>query len=56
VVSADRDGQRGRLDSLSLDEHPTANALMLKVLDQIHLVSLLPPAPSPAAIFQNDEE
>ena len=30
--------------TVSLDEQPTANALMLKVLDQIYLVSPLPPA------------
>jgi D-alanyl-D-alanine carboxypeptidase len=29
--------------TVSLDEHPTANALMLKVLDQIYVVSPLPP-------------
>jgi hypothetical protein len=28
---------------VSLDEQPTANALMLKVLDQIYVVSPLPP-------------
>jgi D-alanyl-D-alanine carboxypeptidase len=32
---------------VSLDEMPTANALMLKVLDQIYAVSPLPPSPSP---------
>jgi D-alanyl-D-alanine carboxypeptidase len=30
--------------TVSLDEQPTANALMLKVLDQIYVVSPLPPA------------
>jgi len=29
--------------TVSLDEKPTANALMLKVLDQIYVVSPLPP-------------
>jgi D-alanyl-D-alanine carboxypeptidase len=33
--------------TVSLDEKPTANALMLKVLDQIYAVSPLPPSPSP---------
>jgi D-alanyl-D-alanine carboxypeptidase len=33
----------------SLDEKPTANALMIKVLDQIYVVSPLAPAPSPTA-------
>ena len=33
--------------TVSLDEQPTANALMLKVLDQIYVVSPLPPSPSP---------
>jgi D-alanyl-D-alanine carboxypeptidase len=33
---------------VSLDEKPTANALMLKVLDQIYSVSPLPASPSPA--------
>jgi len=33
--------------TVSLDEHPTANALMLKVLDQIYVLSPLPPPPSP---------
>jgi hypothetical protein len=32
---------------VSLDEKPTANALMLKVLDQIYVVSPLPASPSP---------
>jgi D-alanyl-D-alanine carboxypeptidase len=32
---------------VSLDEKPTANALMLKVLDQIYPVSPLPASPSP---------
>jgi D-alanyl-D-alanine carboxypeptidase len=31
--------------TLDLDQIPTANALMLKVLDQIYVVSPLPPAP-----------
>jgi D-alanyl-D-alanine carboxypeptidase len=35
--------------TVSLDEKPTANALMLKVLDQIYKVSPLAPPPSPAA-------
>jgi D-alanyl-D-alanine carboxypeptidase len=35
--------------TVSIDEDPTANALMLKVLDQIYTVSPLPPAPSPSA-------
>ena len=30
---------------VALDEIPTANALMLKVLDQIYVVSPLPPTP-----------
>jgi D-alanyl-D-alanine carboxypeptidase len=30
--------------TVSLDEQPTANALMLKVLDQIYVVSPLPRA------------
>ncbi|MGB6600693.1 MAG: hypothetical protein WBE77_06385 [Candidatus Cybelea sp.] len=30
---------------VSLDEVPTANALMLKVLDQIYVVSPLTPTP-----------
>jgi D-alanyl-D-alanine carboxypeptidase len=33
--------------TVSLDESPTANALMLKVLDQIYAVSPLSPAPKP---------
>ena len=33
--------------TVSLDGKPTANALMLKVLDQIYVVSPLPPSPSP---------
>ena len=33
--------------TVSLDGQPTANALMLKVLDQIYVVSPLPPPPSP---------
>ena len=33
--------------TVSLDGSPTANALMLKVLDQIYVVSPLPPPPSP---------
>ena len=33
--------------TVSLDELPTANALMLKVLDQIYVLSPLPPPPSP---------
>ncbi len=33
--------------TVSLDEKPTANALMLKVLDQIYAVSPLPASPSP---------
>jgi D-alanyl-D-alanine carboxypeptidase len=32
--------------TVSLDEEPTANALMLKVLDQIYVVSPLPPPSS----------
>jgi D-alanyl-D-alanine carboxypeptidase len=36
--------------TVSLDEKPTANALMLKVLDQIYVESPLAPQPSPAAI------
>jgi hypothetical protein len=35
--------------TVSLDEAPTANALMLKVLDQIYVVSPLTPTPSPSA-------
>ena len=35
--------------TVSLDEKPTANTLMLKVLDQIYKVSPLAPQPSPAA-------
>jgi D-alanyl-D-alanine carboxypeptidase len=35
--------------TVSLDERPTANALMLKVLDQIYVVSPLAPPPSPTA-------
>jgi D-alanyl-D-alanine carboxypeptidase len=39
--------------TVSLDEAPTANALMLKVLDQIYVVSPLSPSspdrPSPAS-------
>ncbi len=31
--------------TVSLDDNPTANALMLKVLDQIYVVSPLPPSP-----------
>jgi D-alanyl-D-alanine carboxypeptidase len=30
--------------TVSLDESPTANALMLKVLDQIYVVSPIPPS------------
>jgi hypothetical protein len=33
--------------TVSLDESPTANALMLKVLDQIYVVSPVPTSPSP---------
>ena len=33
--------------TVSLDGQPTANALMLKVLDQIYVVSPVPPAPAP---------
>jgi hypothetical protein len=33
---------------VSLDEVPTANTLMLKVLDQIYVVSPLTPTPSPS--------
>ena len=33
--------------TVSLDERPTANAIMLKVLDQIYVLSPLPPPPSP---------
>jgi len=33
--------------TVSLDEHSTANAIMLKVLDQIYVLSPLPPPPSP---------
>ena len=35
--------------AVSLDEQQTANTLMLKVLDQIYVVSPLPPPPSPTA-------
>jgi D-alanyl-D-alanine carboxypeptidase len=35
--------------TVSLDDSPTANALMVKVLDQLYLVSPLPPPPSPPA-------
>jgi D-alanyl-D-alanine carboxypeptidase len=35
--------------TVSLDEVPTANALMLKVLDQIYAVSPLTPTASPSA-------
>ena len=35
--------------TVSLDDSPTANTLMLKVLDQIYVVSPLPPPPSPTA-------
>ena len=35
--------------TISLDEQPTANTLMLKVLDQIYVVSPLAPQPSPAS-------
>jgi D-alanyl-D-alanine carboxypeptidase len=35
--------------TVSLDGSPTANALMLKVLDQIYVVSPLSPPPSPTA-------
>lgn len=35
--------------TVSLDEDPTANALMLKVLDRIYAVSPLTPSPSPSA-------
>lgn len=35
--------------TVSLDDKPTANALMLKVLDQIYTESPLTPAPSPSA-------
>ncbi len=35
--------------TVSLDEKPTANALMLKVLDQIYVVSPLTPSSSPTA-------
>ncbi len=34
--------------TVSLDEKPTANTIMLKVLDQIYVVSPLAPQPSPA--------
>lgn len=34
--------------TVSLEEQPTANVLMLKVLDQIYLVSPLAPSPSPS--------
>ena len=33
--------------TVSLDESPTANALMLKVLDQIYIVSPIQPSPAP---------
>ena len=33
--------------TVSLDESPTANALMLKVLDQLYVVSPLPPPKPP---------
>ena len=33
--------------TVSLDGKVTANALMLKVLDQIYVLSPLPPSPSP---------
>ncbi len=36
--------------TVSLDEKPTANTLMLKVLDQIYVESPLTPQPSPAAV------
>jgi len=35
--------------TVSLDESPTANALMLKVLDQIYVVLPLPPSQAPTA-------
>ena len=35
--------------TVSLDGSPTADALMLKVLDQIYVVSPVPPPPSPTA-------
>lgn len=35
--------------TLSLDDQPTANVIMLKVLDQIYVQSPLAPQPSPAA-------
>ena len=35
--------------TVSLDEMPTANTIMLKVLDQIYVVSPLTPPPSPAS-------
>jgi CubicO group peptidase (beta-lactamase class C family) len=35
--------------TVSLDQSPTANALMLKVLDQIYVVSPIPPSPAPTA-------
>jgi D-alanyl-D-alanine carboxypeptidase len=35
--------------TVSVDEVPTANDLMLKVLDQIYVVSPLTPTPSPKA-------
>jgi D-alanyl-D-alanine carboxypeptidase len=35
--------------TVSLDEAPTANALMVRVLDQIYVVSPLSPPPSPTA-------
>ena len=36
--------------TVSLDENLTANALMLKVLDQIYVVSPLAPQPASAAV------
>jgi len=33
--------------TVSLDAKATANTLMLKVLDQIYVLSPLPPSPSP---------
>jgi D-alanyl-D-alanine carboxypeptidase len=35
--------------TVSIDDNPTANAIMLKVLDQIYVVSPVPPPPSPTA-------
>jgi len=35
--------------TVSLDDSPTANALIMKVLDQIYMVSPVPPPPSPTA-------